>query len=143
MITIPNNLSFNEINIGDKFTFTKIFTFEDGLNFASISGNMNQLHINEKNDYAINSSFKDIIVYGMLTASLFSTLFGMYSPGKKSLCLYQTLEFRNPLYYGEEVVVIGEVIAKYNSINTLKYKTLIMKDKIIIISGEAKVKVLD
>ena len=30
-----------------------------------------------------------------------------------------------------------------NSGQGLKYKTLIMKDKIIIISGEAKVKVLD
>ena len=135
------DMKFEDIKKGDEFAFTKKITRDDVMDFARIMGNFNPLHVDD--EYGKRSKFGKPIVFGMQAASLFSTLLGMYCPGKKALCLSQTLNFRLPLFFEDTVTVKGTVIAINEAIKILTVKTEILKDDNVCISGEAKVTVIE
>lgn len=137
---IPNNLSFNDIKVGQVFSFEVFVNKAMTRSFAKLTGDKNPLHLD--NSYARKTEFGQPIVHGMLLGSFFSTLVGMLCPGKNALYLSQDLRFRNPLKFGNTVVVAGVVAAKYDTAKMMDIKTTI-KDKngIVIVDGLAKVKV--
>ena len=134
-------LNYNDINPGNVYTFKKIISKQDVMDFAELSGDFNPLHVDV--NFGKKSMFKDNVVHGMLAASLFSTLVGMHCPGEKSLYLSQTLNFKLPLYYDDMVTVRGIIISKNDGIKIITIKTEILKDDKIVIDGEAKVKVME
>ena len=136
-----NEYNYNEINIGNKFEFMRTLLVKDINNYAELTGDFNPLHCDS--EYAKNTIFKNRIVHGMLAGSLFSTLVGMNCPGKKSLYLSQTLNFKTPLFYDDIVTVKGTVIAKNEVIHLITLKTEIIKEGKVCINGEAKIKVLE
>ena len=133
--------NYNEIEINSTFSFTRTVTKEDVSVFAILSGDLNPLHVDES--FGKNSKFGKNVVHGMLTASLFSTLVGMYCPGKKCLYLGQTLQFKMPLFYDETVDVKGTVVSKVDALKMLKMKSEIYRGKDLILTGEAQVQLLD
>lgn len=140
MFNKANNLKFEEINAGDVFEFEREVTEDDVNNFAKLSGDKNPLHLEE--DYAQKTQFGGRIVQGLLLASFFSALVGMYCPGKNSLYLSQSLNFRKPLTFGKKIKVKGEVTGKSESLRVITLKTTIYSADEIIIFGEAKIKIL-
>ncbi len=134
------NLAIDEIKNGDIYSFNKKILKEDVFKFADITGDYNPLHVDK--NFGKKSKFKRNIAHGMLAGSLFSTLVGMHCPGKNALYLSQTLSFKFPIFYGDALIVKGTVIAKNDSINLIKLKTEIIKNKKVCISGEAKIKIL-
>ena len=134
-------LSYDEIEVGSVYSFSRVISQSDVLQFAELCGDHNPLHVLE--DYARNSEFGNNVVHGMLTASLFSTLVGMYCPGEKSLYLGQSLQFKMPLFYGETVLVKGTVLNKVDALKMLKIKTEIFRHNDLILCGEAQVKMLE
>ena len=133
-------LRFEDIVEGGVYQFSKKITSDDVLKFANLTGDFNPLHVDK--EFGDKSQFKGNIVHGMLAASLFSTLIGMYCPGKNSLYLSQTLSFKNPIYHEDTIIVRGTVVAKNISIEMVTLTTEILKDDKVCISGEAKIKVL-
>lgn len=97
-----------ELAVGMKESFTKTITPEMLEKFYELSGDANPLHADAA--YARSKGFQDRVVYGMLTASLISTLGGCHLPGK--YCLIQGVEtkFLRPVFPGDEITVTGEVI---------------------------------
>lgn len=137
---IPNNLSFNDIKIGQVFSFEVVVDKAMARGFAKLTGDKNQLHLDE--GYAQKTEFGEPIAQGMLLGSFFSTLVGMLCPGKNALYLSQALRFRNPLKFGQTVIVAGVVVAKYNATKIIDIKTTVKdKQSAIIVDGLAKVKV--
>ena len=134
------NLKFEEIEVGDIFQFTRIIFEKDVLAFAALTGDYNPLHTDKQ--FGKESQFKQNIVHGMLLGGLFSTLVGMYCPGENNLYLSQDINFRLPVFYGDTVLVRGTIKNKNESIKLIIIKTEIIKDKKIVLSGEAKVKLL-
>jgi predicted acyltransferase (DUF342 family) len=67
----------------------------------------------------------------------------MYLPGKRSLYLSQSLQFKNPAYIGNTVVVTGIVTAKSESTKILDIEITIRSEDLILVSGLAKVQILD
>tara|TARA_Y100000310_G_C20159597_1_gene568537 strand:+ start:159 stop:590 length:432 start_codon:yes stop_codon:yes gene_type:complete len=132
---------FNFFTQGKKVKFEKTLTVQDIDSFAKLTGDKNPLHCDE--EYAIKTKFKRRIPHGMLAGSFFSTLVGMYLPGKNCLYLSQNLLFHKPVPLNEPIIISGEIITKIDSLNILIIHTSI-KDKLgnLIIDGEAKVKVL-
>lgn len=133
-------LSYSDINEGNVYSFNRKISKQDVMDFAKLSGDFNPLHVDA--EFGKKSQFKGNIVHGMLLSSLFSTLVGMHCPGEKSLYMSQTLKFRQPIYYDDNVVVKGTVTEKNDSIKIVTIKTEILKEGKIAIDGEAKVKVL-
>ncbi len=138
MIDLPNEYKFEEIKIGDNKKFIeKIDKFRLD-NFAKLSGDYNPLHMN--NNYATNTKFKKQVCHGMLLASFFSKLIGMYLPGKNALYFSQTLNFHAPCYVDDTITVQGEVIDKSDSTRIITLKTLIHNQTgVCLVDGIAKV----
>ena len=118
-----NEYKFEEIYIGLEESFKKEVTEDMMTNFLSISGDINPLH----NDlaYAKESGFSSKVVYGMLTASFYSTLVGVYLPGK--FCILQGIDikFTKPVFVNDKLTITGKV----NYINEA-FKQLEIKAKI-------------
>ena len=69
------DLSFDDISIGQKESFSKIITESMLDEFSKFSGDLNPLHMDD--EFAGSSTFGKRIVHGMLLASFFSQLIGM------------------------------------------------------------------
>ena len=86
----------------------RTFTVEDGRTFATLSGDHNAIHQPFPSTGPPPSCpFPRPVVPGMLTSSLFSTVFGCTLPG--SVYLSQTLRFRRPVEYEQPLVVRVQV----------------------------------
>ena len=137
---IPADLCYEDIAIGAVYEFERLIAKEDGMRFAELTGDYSPLHTDPL--FGAKSQFGKNVVHGMFAASLFSTLVGMHCPGKSALYMSQTLQFRKPVFYGDEVIVRGTVIEKSDSIKVITLKTEILHNGEVIINGEAKAKVL-
>ena len=124
--------TYDEIEIGLKKEFSVEITESLVNEFARISGDHSPIHMN--NEYASTTSFKKRVVHGMLLASFFSRVDGMYLPGKHALYLSQSVEFRNPCFIGDTVKVSSEVIDKSESTKILKIESKItnQQNKILL-----------
>ena len=138
MINKFNELSYNEISIGQQESFIIKITESMVEKFSNLSGDLNPLHMD--NQFAESSSFKKRIVHGMLLATFFSQLIGMKLPGKNALYFSQTLNFCSPCYIDDEIEVVGEVIEKSDSTQIITVSTSIFnKSKTCLIDGIAKI----
>ena len=112
---------FDEIILGTKTKFTVQINESTINEFARISGDHNPLHMDEQ--YAAKMQFGKRVCHGMLLASFFSRLVGMYMPGKNALYFSQTLNFQTPCFVGDKVTIEGEVIDKSQSTRIITIKT--------------------
>lgn len=139
---VPETKTFDELRIGDSCIFTRSITDADIKDYAQVVGDHNPLHIDE--DYGKNTQFRGRIVHGMFLASQFSTLVGMYLPGKNAVYLSQDLKFLQPVRVGETITVRGEVTEKIESLRVVILKTEIFSERgEKAVAGMAKVIVLE
>lgn len=134
-------MKVEELKIGQSCELKKMFTEEDVKTFASLSLDTNPVHINK--DYAKDSIFKAQIVHGFLSSSLISAVIGTKMPGPGSIYLHQDLNFKKPVYIGEEVKAVVKItdIKKEKSIITLETFCYNEKDEIVV-EGCAIIKIL-
>jgi len=138
MTDLPNEYKFEEIKTGDSKKFLEKIDKLRLENFAKLSGDYNPLHIDDK--YATNTEFKKQICHGMLLASFFSKLVGMYLPGKNALYFSQTLNFQAPCYVDDTITIQGKVIDKSISTRIITLKTIIHNQTgVCLVDGIAKV----
>ena len=129
---------FNDIKIGQTETFELVITESMLDDFARLSGDYNPLHMNE--NYAYSTIFKRRVCHGMLVASFFSRLVGMYIPGKNALYFSQTLKFIHPCFIDDTLKIEGKVLDKSESTKLITLKTSVFNDMgKCIIDGQAKV----
>ena len=131
-------ISINEMEVGQKASFSKTITETDVYLFAGISGDLNPAHINE--EVAKNSMFKGRIVHGMLGASLISTVLGMYLPGPGTIYMKQDLKFLAPVRFNDTITATCEVKEMMVEKNRVVLScTVVNQDGVEVISGEAMV----
>lgn len=137
----PCEKVFANITVGDTAQFATHISLSMVDAFASLSGDTNPLHTDDT--YAANTSFKKRLPHGMIAGALFSRLVGMELPGLYALYMNQSLSFHHPLPVDTPITVIGEVIQKVNFSHVIKIKTTIVDtDNLVLVSGEALVRVL-
>lgn len=103
-----NEYKLEDIKIGMTEEFKVTITEKMQDDFRQNTGDVNPMHEDEK--FAEGKGFKGKLVFGMLTASFFSTLVGVYLPGKN--CLFQEckdIRFHSPVFIGDELSIKGEV----------------------------------
>ena len=133
-----NNFSYEDISIGHKEVFTTEITQEKQHMFLKISGDTNPLHIDE--NYAQTKGFSGNVVYGMLTASFYSTLVGTLLPGRKCLFQEADIKFRKPVFIGDTLEISGECVDKNDLFKRLTIKAKIKNQHNELVSS-AKLKV--
>ena len=141
MDEIPEYQKLEDIEIGQKKSFEVVVTESMLDDFAKLSGDNNPLHMDE--NYAKSNNFKGRVCHGMLLASFFSRLVGMYIPGKNALYFSQSLKFQYPCFVNDRIEIHGEVIDKSLATKIITLKTTISKDKRQIVDGIGKVIVRD
>lgn len=105
-----NEYIFDEITVGMEESFETVITKEKTDAFLFLSEDDNPLHTDEI--YAVGQGYHGKVVYGMLTASLFSRLGGVHLPGKYCLFYECNVKFNRPVYEGDLLTVTGKVIEK-------------------------------
>ena len=134
---------FADISVGMKESFEKEITPEMEKAFRDISGDDNPLHRDDA--YAQetgNGKFPRHVVFGMLTASFYSTMAGMYLPGKYSLIhSFDEISFLKPVFVGDRLTITGEVTEKEDGMGLIRLKVVVRNQKNQIVS-RARMKVL-
>ena len=97
MINTANELSYNDISIGQQESFIIKITESMVEKFSNLSGDLNPLHMD--NEFAESSLFKKRIVHGMLLSSFFFTTNWNEITWKKCIVLFSNIEFSLPLLY--------------------------------------------
>ena len=122
-----NEYRYEEIEIGHKESFTVTVTEDMMRSFCLMTGDINPLHNDE--EYAKSKGHPGRVVYGMLTASLLSTLAGVYLPGKRSLIQEVKIKFAKPVYVGDRLTVEGNVEEKNDTYSLIMLKVSIFNQK--------------
>lgn len=136
-----SSLKYKDMRLGREFSFKRRISKEDVICFARLTGDFNPLHLEDK--FARNSGFDGPIVHGMLVSALFSTLVGMYCPGRNALILSQEVKYIKPVKPGDRVVVCGRVTNKIDSVNVLIVGCRICRSRgEVLVEGVVKVKVM-
>lgn len=126
-----NEYCMNDIYAGMHATFQKAITPEMENAFREITGDINPLHLDDSFAAQIgNGKFPSHVTFGMLTASLYSTLAGVYLPGKYSLIhSLEEIKFLKPVFSGDTLTVRGEVTDIDNGLNLLRLKVSIKNQR--------------
>lgn len=122
-VKISRVFTYEELFIGQEAEFSHKITTEMMSMFRKLSGDENPLHTDEM--FARRKGFSGCVVYGMLVASLYSCLVGVYIPGEK--CLLQSVhsDFLAPVFVGDILNVTGKIIEKHDSVRQVVIKAIV------------------
>jgi len=132
---------FDSIDVGETRSLTRTITEADVRRFVEMTGDDNPLHVDRA--FAEETSFKDVVVHGMLGASFISTVIGTQLPGPGALWVSQNIEFLLPVRLGDELTVTCTVTRKHERERLLELDTnIVNQNGQIVLSGQGKVKLL-
>lgn len=127
---------FEEFVVGDRATFSKTITDADLLLFAAVSGDQYPLHVDET--YAKTTRFGARIAHGMLSASLLSATNGLLLGRPGGISLTQTLRFLKPVFVGDTLEAITEVVEILPERRRLRCRTTVTNQRgELVVEGEA------
>lgn len=102
-----NEFLFSDIYVGLEQSFD-VNIDETKLNkFLEITGDINPLHVDV--EYAQSKGFDSRVVYGLLTSAFYSTLVGVYLPGKYCILQSVNTSFSKPVYINDTLSIYGKV----------------------------------
>lgn len=101
------NYKIQELTPGMETHFSVKITEEMLQKFLEISGDINPLHTDAA--FARAKGYPGRVAYGMLTASFYSTLAGVYLPGEHCLLWEVNSKFTAPVFVGDELDIYGKV----------------------------------
>ncbi len=110
---------FEDLELGMTAQVIHTVRAHDIARFAELTGDYNPVHLDKA--YAAGTMFKDCIAHGMLTGSYVSAVFGMHLPGPGAIYISQTLNFRAPVYAGDEITTAVEIVGLYPQKSRVKF----------------------
>ena len=133
-------VSGQRLTTGNWAELQRSFTAKEVLDFANLSGDLNPLHIDA--EIAKSSIFGKQIVHGMLTGSLFSTLFASHLPN--SIYLSQDFRFKAPTYLDETIIArlgVRQVRTRSDRSRIVLCDTILYRstNQELLLTGEASV----
>jgi len=122
--------------VGEKASLTRTVTEQDITAFARLTGDTNPLHLDD--DYARTTRFGRRIAHGLLTAGLISAVLGTELPGPGAIYLEQYLRFTKPVYPGDTITAVVEVVRYQEEKGLLTLKTeCLNQNEELVLTGEA------
>lgn len=118
-----NHYTYEEIEEGMVQSFEAVVTSQDQEAFRGITKDENPLH--KDSSFAVEKGYKEQVVFGMLTASYYSTLAGVYLPGERSLIHSVETKFLKPVYIGDTLKIEGKVTEKNDTYRLIYIKAAI------------------
>jgi len=121
-----NEYRWTDLSLGLSHEFQAVITPEHVDAFIVISGDRNPLHFDCQ--YAQDRGFQKNVVHGMLSSALYSTLVGIYLPGKFSLFQGIEIQFKRPVYPGQNLLVSGTIVHLNNAYRRVEMRASICND---------------
>ncbi|KIN71907.1 bifunctional enoyl-CoA hydratase/phosphate acetyltransferase [Sulfitobacter guttiformis] len=131
------NLTYDEISIGDCAVLTRTLKQRDIDLFAVMSGDVNPAHVDA--EYARTDMFHGIIAHGMWGGALISTVLGTQLPGPGTIFVNQSIDFMAPVTLGDTITVRVEVTEKQAKGRLLLACTCLNQNDKTVIEGVARV----
>lgn len=132
------NRTFEELEVGESASLVRLVSEDDIKLFAATSGDVNPAHLDPA--YAATDIFGHVVIHGMWTAALLSTLLGTQLPGPGTIYLGQDLRFRRPVAPGDTVTATVTVREKKPEKRIVVLDTLcVNQDGKEVLSGQATV----
>ncbi|WP_298628440.1 bifunctional enoyl-CoA hydratase/phosphate acetyltransferase [uncultured Legionella sp.] len=98
-----DNVTFDELTLGQKATLMRTLTLNDINLFAAMSGDINPAHMDP--NFAQSDIFHGVVGHGMWSGALISTLLGTVLPGPGTIYLEQDLQFKMPVRVGDNLIL--------------------------------------
>lgn len=137
-----NEYRFEDLKAGQAESFEVLVTKDMEDRFRELTGDINPLHRDDSFARGVgDGKFSGHVVFGMLTASFYSTLAGVYLPGKYSLIHSLDIKFQKPVYAGDKLTVRGEVADKQEGLRLILVKAVIKNERNESVS-KAEMKIL-
>jgi len=137
-----NEYKFENIKIGLLESFNTKINSSMMDKFLEISNDVNPLHIDK--EYAKDKGFPDRVVYGLLTSSFYSTLVGVYLPGKYCILQGIDIQFSKPVYIDDELKISGKVSYINEAYKQIEIKaTIVNQENKKVSKATIKVGVMD
>jgi phosphate acetyltransferase len=137
--TLIENLTFDDIHLGQTARLHHHLTLDDIKAFALVSGDVNPAHVDAQ--YAEGTRFHQVIAHGMWAGALISRLLGTEFPGPGTIYLEQGLRFHAPVHVGDTLTVEVTVAQRDPQTHTLVLEcTVHNQKKTQVVSGTARVK---
>jgi len=138
MSKVFENVTYDELSIGQTASLKKTLTDEDIKSFAGVSGDINPAHLDK--EYADHSMFHGVIAHGMFSGALISAVLGTKLPGPGSIYLNQSLQFKAPVRVGDTLEVTVKVLKKEDEKKIVELECLVTNQKQkTVVEGVAKV----
>lgn len=124
----------DKLEVGIEKEFSVPLTEEKIQMFTQISGDVNPLHLDDS--FAQTHGFPSRVVYGMLTASFYSTLAGVYLPGERCLLYEVDAKFTKPVILADEEIltVWGRIEEVNRELGFIRLKAKVRNQKGEIVS---------
>jgi len=130
---IVRDYAFSDLKTGHQESFSVTLSDEMMEQFKNITGDINPLHLDA--EYARKAGFPDRVVYGLLTASFYSTLVGVYLPGKYALFLgAKKMNFHRPVFVGDRLTVTGTIANLNEAFKVIEIKATIVNQRSELVS---------
>lgn len=129
---------------GESYSFDRKITGEAIYKFAELSGDFNDIHMNDA--FCMEHGTGGRIAHGMLALSYVSALIGMHLPGNGAVWLSQSFDFLRPVRIGDVLTISGRVaeVNRQNMLGKAIYTieiTVKNQKKEVVIRGRTKVTV--
>lgn len=107
-------------DINDKFEEYFVVSSKVYEDFIQLSQDNNPLHINK--EFAISKGFKGVVMHGNILNAFLSYFIGECLPTKNVIIHSQEIQYKNPVYLGDELAFTASVSGVYESVNTCEFK---------------------
>ncbi|MAM87409.1 MaoC/PaaZ C-terminal domain-containing protein [Allohahella sp. A8] len=131
------NLTYDELEVGDTATYTKSLTEDQIILFAAMSGDVNPVHLDQ--DYAENTIFKGRVAHGMWSGALISAAIATVMPGPGSIYLEQSMKFRRPVKIHDTLTVNLKVEEKQTKNRVLISCKVCNQNNEVVLEGDARI----
>ncbi|MBB3809383.1 bifunctional enoyl-CoA hydratase/phosphate acetyltransferase [Pseudochelatococcus contaminans] len=105
-----HNRTFDELQIGETASLTRVVGRDDIDLFATVSGDVNPAHLDS--EFAAGGVFGHVVAHGMWTAALISAVLGTKLPGPGTIYLGQDLRFVKAVALGDTITATVTVREK-------------------------------
>ncbi|MFW9982898.1 MAG: MaoC/PaaZ C-terminal domain-containing protein, partial [Candidatus Thorarchaeota archaeon] len=130
--------SLHEIEVGEKAESSMIVSDEHIDLYAQMSGDYNALHMDD--EYASTTMFGRRIAHGPIGGALVARVIGTQLPGLGTLAFNMKVNFKAPVYPGDEIRAVVEVTEKIPENNLCRVKfDVYNEDNVVVMDGYANV----
>lgn len=130
-----NKHTYDNIEIGDTFSFDRVVSADDVRKFAEVSGDDNPLHLDP--EYAATTPFGQPIVHGAFLLAVVSKVLGRDYPGHGAVAVSLSARFLRPVPVGSTITVEVKVAEKIDARQHVRAKVTVYTGGKMACGGEA------